>query len=163
MKSKKNLIILAIVIAISLFGVTYAFFDYYRIGANQKITAGKVNLILNDGTTNINLTNVFPETVEKARKEGRTDNIVTFTVSGTNTTEDQDIYYEIMLNEGDPESGMTRFNPEDLVFDLIEVNGETETYLVDAMSFSDINARRIWVNTVDRKNATVINKTTYKI
>ena len=138
MKSKRNLIILAIVIAISLLGVTYAFFDYYRIGANQKITAGKVNLILNDGTTNINLTNVFPETVEKARKEGRTDNIVTFTVSGTNTTEDQDIYYEIMLNEGDPETGMTRFNPEDLVFDLIEVNGETETYLVDAMSFSDI-------------------------
>ena len=162
MKSKKNLIILTLVIAISLIGVTYAFFDYYKLGTNQKITAGKVNLILNNGTTTINRGNIFPETVEKARS--RTDNFITFTVSGENTTTNQDIYYEIMLNEGDSETGMTRFNPEDLVFDLVELNddGTEGTYLVNAMSYSDFNAKRIWVNTVDRNNATVVNKT-YKL
>ena len=163
MKSKKNLIIIALVIVISLFGITYAFFDYYRLGANQKITAGKVNLILNDGTTSISLPNIFPETVASARKENRTDNIVTFTVSGANTTTDHDIYYEIMLNEGDPEAGMTRFNPEDLVFDLIEIGaGNTETYLVDAMSFSDINARRIWVDTITKGTSSTESRT-YKL
>ena len=164
MKGKKNLIIIAIVIAISLIGVTYAFFEYYGIGSNQKVTAGAVNLILNEGKDTINITNVFPETIEEARKEGRTDNVITFTVSGINTTEDQDIYYEIMLNEGDSEAGMTRFDPEDLVFDLIELNeDETEgTYLVNAMSFKDFNSRRIWVNTVYHQTETVVNKT-YKL
>ena len=162
MKSKKNLIILAIVIAISLIGITYAFFDYYMLGSNQKITAGKINLVFNEGEDTIDSGNIFPETVEKARS--REDNFITFTVSGVNTTKDQDIWYEIMLNEGDPETGMTRFNPEDLVFDLVEMNadGTEGEYVVNARSFSDFNARRIWVNTVDRNNATVINKT-YKL
>lgn len=149
-------------IAISLIGVTYAFFDYYMLGANQKITAGKVNLTLNEGEDTIDRGNIFPETVTEARS--RDDNFITFTVSGINTTEDQDIYYEIMLNEGDPETGMTRFNSKDLVFDLVELNddGTEGTYLVNALSYNDFNERRIWVNTVSRDTELTVNKT-YKL
>ena len=158
MKCKKNLIIIVLVVVISLMGVTYAFFEYFGIGANQKIAAGKLNLILNEGTDTIDVTNIFPETSEKARS--RKDNQITFTVSGINTTTNQDIYYEIMLNEGDEEAGMTRFNPEDLVFDLVELNEDgTETFLVDALSYNDFNERRLWVNTVERETSLTVNKT----
>ena len=161
MKSKKNLVIIALVILISLFGITYAFFEYYKLGDNQKITAGKVKLVLNEGTDTISLVNVFPETKEEARS--RTDNQITFTVSGLNTTTEQNIYYEIMLNEGDEESDIIRFLPEHLVFDLIEVDSDgTETMVVDAMSYEDFNERTIWVNTIDHDNAENITRT-YKL
>ena len=52
----------------------------------------------NDDSDSISLTNIFPESTEKARS--RTDNVLTFSVSGINTTTDQDIYYEILLNNG---------------------------------------------------------------
>ena len=68
-----------------------------------------------------------------------------------------------MLNEGDEESGMTRFDPYDLKFDLIEIGEDgKEVYVFEEMSFEDFNARRIWVNTVDRETAVDISKT-YKL
>ena len=164
MKNKSKFIILALIMLISVVGISYAFFVYYKVGDNSsQLIFGDIYLKLNDGTDSITLLNVFPETKEKARAEGRTDNIITFTVSGMNTTTNKDIWYEIMLNEGSEVEGRTRFNPEDLVFDLIEVNEDkTETYLVDAQSYSDVNARRIWVETVDRNTTTEVNKT-YKL
>lgn len=143
MKRKGFLITITLVISISLIGATYAFFRYYMIGGNQKIIAGKVNLIFNEGTNSINISNIFPETKEKARS--RTDNFITFTISGINTTTNKDIYYEIILNDGDIKEGMTRFNPKDLVFDLIELDdeGNEEIYLVAALSYNDFDKRRI--------------------
>ena len=46
-----------------------------------------------------------------------------------------------------------------MVFDLIEVNGSKETLLVDSMSYSDFNEKRIWVNTVTRDTTTEHNIT----
>ena len=43
----------------------------------------------------------------EARVEGRTDNVVTFTIDGKNTTTNNDIYYEIMLTYGDEIDGKT--------------------------------------------------------
>ena len=160
MKKGKNLIIIGLVILIGLFGISYAFFEYYGISSNQKIVSGEVTLTLTNGEDTISLINVFPESKEEARKTGRTDNIITFTVSGTNTTTNKDIYYEIMLNEGNEKSGKKRFNPNDLMFDLIEVNGNKETLLVDSMSYSDFNKQRIWVDKISyNTNATK----TYKL
>ena len=62
MKSKKNIVILTLVIAISLFGITYAFFDYYKLlDVNQEIISGRVSLRLAEGTDSINISNVFPQ------------------------------------------------------------------------------------------------------
>lgn len=161
-KSKSMFMILALVILISIIGISYAFFIYNKVSENgSKLIFGDIYLKMNEGTDTITLTNVFPETKEKARS--RTDNQITFTVSGVNTTTNKDIWYEIMLNEGNEIAGKTRYNPEDLVFDLIEIDEDgNEIMIVDAMSFEDINARRIWVNTIDRNTATEINKT-YKL
>ena len=56
-----------------------------------------------------------------------------------------------MLNVGDTLDGKILFDDDDLVFDLVELNSDgTETFLVNAKSYSDIRAKRIWVDTVSR-------------
>lgn len=158
MKNKKALIVIIFIILISLLGVTYAFFEYYGISADYEVKAGAVTLTLNEGKDYIDLTNIFPETKEEARL--REDNIISFTISGVNTTENKDIYYEIMLNEGDEVEGLTRFLPKELMFDLTEINPDgTEKLVVDNMNFGDFNATRIWVNTILRENETEFTRT----
>ena len=141
---------------ILLIGVTYAFFEYYMVSDNREIIAGDVWLNMDETDGFVTLTNIFPETKEKAR--ARDDNTVTFTISGANTTTDNDIYYEILLNYGETIDGKTRFDDNDLVFDLVEIGtGGTETYLLDAVSFDNLN-KRIWVETIS-KNTTSYTKT----
>ena len=147
MNNKKKYFIFIGLILIALIGVSFAFFNYYMQGANRDLIAGDIYLNMDETGGMVTLTNVFPETVEEAR--ARTDNTVTFTIDGRNTTTNKDIWYEVLLNEGESVDGKTRFEASDLVFDLIEIGTDgTETYLVDAMSFTDINAKRIWVDKV---------------
>ena len=161
MKNKKVLIAIIFIVLISLLGVTYAFFEYYGVSADYEVKAGVVTLTLNEGKDYIDLTNIFPETKEEARL--REDNIISFTISGVNTTENKDIWYEIMLNEGDEVEGLTRFLPKELMFDLTEINPDgTETLVVDNMNFGKFEDTRIWVNTILRENETEFTRT-YKL
>ena len=158
MKNKKNLIIIVLIMLISAIGIAYAFFNYYRLSdKQQEVIAGSIYLKLIDGTNSISLPNMFPETVEEAR--ARDDNVLTFNITGKNTTLDNDIFYEIMLNEDEDLAGKTRFKPEHLRFDLTEIIDGTRNLVVDAMSFTDFNERRIWVNTVARETTTELNIT----
>ena len=154
---KKHLIIISIIVLISVLGISYAFFNYYQLSNNKQLITGDIYLTLNDDSDSISLTNIFPESTEKARQ--RTDNVLTFSVSGVNTTTDQDIYYEILLNEGNGIEGKTRFNPDDMRVDLTEIIDGTRNLVVDAMSFSDFNERRIWVNTISKNTDSEINIT----
>ena len=120
MKKKKVILSIVIPLLILLLGASYAFFDYYMLGDNQKIIAGEVYLDFVDKTDSISLTNIYPETIEEARS--RDDNVITFTLKGNSTIENKDVYYEVVVNEGEEISGKTRFNPEHIVFDLIEVD-----------------------------------------
>ena len=54
---KKSLIIVALLV-LSIVGVSYAFFDYYMLGDNQKIIAGEVYLDFVDKTDSLSLTNI---------------------------------------------------------------------------------------------------------
>ena len=158
MKNKKNLIIIVLIMLISVIGIAYAFFNYYRLSdKQQEVIAGSIYLKLIDGTNSISLPNIFPETVEEAR--ARDDNVLTFNITGKNTTLNNDIFYEIMLNEDEDLDGKTRFKPEHLRFDLTEIIDGTRNLVVDAMSFTDFNERRIWVNTVARETTTELNIT----
>ena len=158
MKNKKILILIALVLMISLVGITYAFFEYYGVSADYVVSAGEVTLTFNEGTDTIDLTNIFPETKEEARE--RDDNVITFTVSGVNTTENKDIWYEIMLNEGDEEAGLIRFLPKELMFDLTEINPDgTKKLVVDNMNFGEFDDTRIWVNTILKDNETTFTRT----
>ncbi len=157
---KKMLTLLVFGIIMIVLGVSYARFNYYQEGTNKKLVMGDIYLTLNDGTDDITLNKVFPMTKEEARNQN--DNVITFTLSGLNTT-DKDIYYEIKLNYGNSETGLDRINDKDLVFDLVEVGqNNEETYIVDAKSFNSINDKKIWVDTVNHNTTTEVVKT-YKL
>ena len=147
-------------IVMVLTGVSYAWFNFSQTGTNNSLITGDIYLTLNEGTDQISLENVFPMTKEEARS--KTNNFITFTLSGLNTS-NQDVYYEIKLKYGDDKNGYTRFNDKDLVFDLVEVDSSNnETYVVDAASYDSFNNKRIWVDTVDHNTTTEITKT-YKL
>ena len=151
---KKKIIILISLILILLLSASYAWFNYRGELSNQRLLAGDLFLTLTDGVEGVNLTGIYPMTKEEAR--ARNDNYVTFTVRGKNTS-DKNVYYEIFLKYGtDLESPYERFTDKDIVFDLIEINNNTETYLLDAVSYDSINNRKIWVDSVvHNTNSTV--------
>ena len=159
-KERKLFLLISIILLICIIGISYAFFQYYREGKSTEIIAGDIYLLLDDGTTDLKLETVFPQTKEEARASD--DNLFTFSISGKNTTLDKNLYYEIKLNEGSEVEGKKRFNPEHLKFDLYEVVGEDEVRIVDAMSFSDFNDQRIWVNTIYSETNDEVNRT-YKL
>lgn len=161
-KRKTNLIIMALVVLVGLLGATYAFFNYYQEGSNQKLIAGEVYLKLNDGTDTLTMTNMFPETVEEARVETRTDNIITFSISGKNTATNKKVTYNILLNPGDDVDGRTRLNTKDLRFDLILVEGETETLIQSAVSFPTLNETLVYSGAINA-NTTTQTTVTYKL
>ena len=143
-----------------LTGITYAFFNYTKLGDENSLITGDIYLHLNEGSDEITLTNVFPETVEEARD--RNDNYITFTISGLNTSE-KNVYYEIDLVHGSEKDGYIRFNDSDLMFDLIEIGeNNEEKYVVNAKSFDSINDKRIWVDQVDASTNSEIERT-YKL
>lgn len=159
---KTGLIVITLVIAVSLIGVTYAFFNYYKEGGNQKLIAGQVYLKLIDGTDTLMMTNMFPETKIEARDETRTDNVITFTVGGKNTSDTKNVRYDILIAPGDSVDGRIRLKAKDLRFDLIEVNGETEVYLQDAASFDSINDTLLYSQIINANTTTQTTKT-YKL
>ena len=157
----KKIIMIVSILLISLLSISYAIFSYNKVGETQRLITGNLYLVLNDDTEGFSINNVLPMTKEEARK--RNDNVMTFSVSGKNTSKKDNIYYEIMLKNGDEEANKTRFNPEHLVFDLIEVGeNNEETYLLDAVSFPSIDGRRIWVDTVLHDTTSVVQRT-YKL
>jgi len=158
LKKSYKYIVLALVLLVSVLGISYAFFEYYGTNKNSSLIFGNIYLKLENGSANLGFTNVFPETKEEARS--RTDNVLTFSIKGINTTTNKDIWYQIMLNEGDPVSGKTRFDTKYLVFDLVEIDeNNNETTLIDAGSFNDLNSHIIWVNTILHDVTTEINRT----
>lgn len=152
----KRIAIVALIILLGLAGISYAFFAYNRTSVkNQQLITGEIYMKLIDETDSISLPTIFPQTVEEAR--ARTDNVLRFSISGVNTTKNKNIYYEIKLNEGTDISGKNRFNSEDLRFDLVEIKEGIKKTVVNNMSFSDLEDRSIWVNTIDSGTTPEIN------
>ena len=146
---------------LSLVGFSFSWFNYTRVGNENRVITGQLYLSMNSGTDTINLTNVFPETKEEARK--RDDNTLTFTVTGKNTSTTKAIEYEIFLNNGDDKSGKSRFNDKDLVFDLVEIGeNNEETLVLDSVSYDELNKTKIWIDTVDENTTEEIERT-YKL
>ena len=167
-KPKKNLIIKTkfgyalgiIILLIAIIGTTYSYFNYTKEVAHADMQTGEIYVTIDNAPVSLTMNKVYPMTKEEAR--ARTDNVVTFTLRGLNTSEKK-LYYEIKLGYGASSTG-TRFRDQDLVFDLIEVNSNNnETYKVNAKSYSDLsNGLRIWADTINEGTTTEITKT-YKL
>lgn len=136
-----------------VFGVSYAFFQYVVFGENgNEIVAGQIYMKYADANT-LYLTNIFPETREKALSEGRTDNEIRFSIKGKNEYK-KDIYYEINLNFGDEIENENRIHPEDIMI-YLECDGKV---LIDGMTYKDWNKATIWVNTIPANTKEEITK-----
>ena len=156
--TKKSIYIIAsiLVLVAILGGITYAWFNYRNTTSEQQLIAGDIYLRLNEGQDEIELSNIFPETAEEAR--ARDDNYITFEVTGKNTS-NKTVYYEIILNHGETlSSPKSRYNDEDLRFDLVEIDGNNETYLLSAASYETLVNRRIYVNTINSNTSTEVGK-----
>ena len=159
----KIISIIVAVLLMGLIGFSFGFFNYTRTGQNSKVIAGSLYLTLDEGTDSINIANALPETKEEARN--RTGNTLTFTVKGKNTSSSKAINYEILLNNGTANANneKQRINPKDLVFDLIEIgSNNTETYILDAVSYETLENQKIWVDKVDENTNNEIERT-YKL
>ena len=153
---KNQKIIIGISLIVVLLGVSFAWFNYYQEGNNQKLVAGDIYLLLTEQGDSILLENALPENAEEAR--ARNDNYIDFTVTGKNTSS-KDIYYQIELLEGTANGTKTRLDSEDLAFDLYSLNDQDEeTLLLDAVSYEDLNNHKIWVDYVEKETATEISK-----
>lgn len=158
--NKKRLIIMVSVMSLSLlciFGASYAWFMYRgETGESSFLIAGDISLTMTEGTDNITLLNVIPQTKEEARRSN--NNTLTFTVSGTNTT-GRSIAYNILLNRGSNVSGKDRFSDDELVFDLVELDANNnETYLVSAQSFNILSDTSIYDNIIASQEENVSHK-----
>ena len=155
---KLAMIMCSIGLMFLLTGVTYAYFNYTKVTSSQNLLVGDIHFNLSEGDDEIELTNIFPESASEARS--RDDNYITFSISGINTS-NKPIYYEFVLNYGETlASPKSRYKDEDLRFDLVEldVNGNELEYLVDALSYSSIVNKRIWVDTVDANTNQELNR-----
>ena len=78
MKNNKKIILFLLVVGCFFLigGVTYAFFEYSKIGANHELIAGDIYMNFNEGTDSLSLGSVYPESVEHAKS--RDDNYITF-------------------------------------------------------------------------------------
>ena len=151
-------LIASVVFLILIIGISYAFFQYYKAGDNSnRLVAGEIYLKFDGGESSLSLPNAFPETKEEARS--RTDNTLTFTIYGKNTTTNKDIWYEILLNEGSDISGKTRFLTKYLRFDLVEITSTGRTLVVDAQGIDALEDERIYVSTVNRNTTNDITRT----
>ena len=83
-----------------------------------------------------------------------------FTISGKNTYEKEDIWYEIVLNYGDNhETRTTRIRDDLLKFALYEVDEENQKSLIFNKYYANLINRRIYVKTIDANTVEEIEKT----
>ena len=143
----KVLVIGILAILLIIVGVSYAVFVYQQTGfENQEVITGDIYMYYNETSKTININNLMPS------EEYPETDYFEFQVSGKNTYNKKNIYYEIVLDNGEYEgSDLNRTIPIDsqlLKFKLVEVNGDLETEIFSDRTYSDITNKRIWVDTI---------------
>lgn len=156
MKRYLKLIYFFVVLFIIL-GVSYAWFNYQKVSETEAtLINGEIYLRLNEDTNAINVSNAFPESSVSARS--KSNNTLEFTVYGKNESSD-DIYYEIFLNHGNDITDKVRIDDDGLAFDLVRINNDnTETMLLDAVSYENLTNKKIWVDYIEANTNTEVSK-----
>jgi len=159
MKNKRKIIILTSIIIgvlVVTLGLTYASLSFNQTSGNTQLVLGDIYMHYNE-TNGIAIVGATPSSTYDE------NSYFEFTIDGKNTYTEKDIYYEIVLNQGDSHETRTeRIRDELLRFTLIEIKEGVETKVVDGGKYSSINNTRIWVNTVP-KNTTEEIEITYRL
>ena len=156
MKDKKKLIIITIitmVVMIATIGITFAMFMYRETGETSKLVLGDIWMKYTE-KEGILLQNAMPGDPYSDYFE--------FTITGTNTYEKKDIWYDVILSNGSVPDGKLEENRIDskyLKFRLVEVNGEEENVIFTDRNYDDLNNRRVYVSTIPKNTTGEYNKT----
>lgn len=141
--NKQKIIFLGITVVlvlISIFVTTYAFFNYTRTGDHNTIKTGKIYLNFSEGVNNLNLTNQFPvPDVEAYNQEnnGEEVTITDFTVTGYSTS-NEPLRYKVSVVKGDIDSTRNRFPDEHVKLYLVgETNGKGSLTIENGYGTSD--------------------------
>ena len=158
---KGIMMVLVAVLGITiLLSASFAFYTYSKTSSADSVAlTGDIYLNYIEGD-NINLTNLFPLSLNEALAE--TSNLISFQIKGKNTNTANDIYYDIVLSDGESVSGKTRLNNNDIHFQLIEEVNGTETVLIKEGSYGSYENGRIYVGTFPKNTQTEVTKT-YKL
>ena len=151
---KKVYIILGSILIIAIiFGSSFAFFNYTKVGENNVFNTGDFYINFLEGEdSSLSLTNTFPTSSFKARESD--SNTLSFHVVGENTIDDT-IKYDIVINNGEDINGKTRFNTRDLRFDLIRVVNGDEIYLARNKMFETLNNSVLYSGTLRKEDGEV--------
>ena len=101
------------VLIIAVIGVSFAFFTYTRIGANNNtiLGAGNIDFKFSDGNT-LELVNPYPMSSEEGRTLIDEGQVVRFTVSGN--VSDGAINYVVKLISGDQDENRVKFKDSEV-------------------------------------------------
>ena len=158
--NKKGLmvgVIIGLVLVVTL-GVTFAVWNYSRVGDNQLLVTGDIYMKFKENNT-LTIEDALP------REEYIPDKYFEFTVEGVNDYS-KDIHYQILLSEGEAPTGdenkdrTERIRPDLLLFKLVEVeDGEEKDIIFDRMSYPELNNTSVWVDTIKANTNTKTSKT----
>ena len=158
---KGIMMVLVAVLGITiLLSASFAFYTYSKTSSADSVAlTGDIYLNYIEGD-NINLTNLFPMSLNEALTE--TSNLISFQIKGKNTNTSNDIYYDIVLSDGDSVTGKTRLNNNDIHFQLIEEVNGMENVLIKEGSYGSYENGRIYVGTFPKNTNAEVTKT-YKL
>ena len=161
MKEKKKLIIITaivLVVMLATIGITFAMFMYRETGETSKLVLGDIWMKYTE-IEGISLQNALPGDPYSDYFE--------FTITGTNTYKEKDIWYDVILSNGEVPEGKEETNRIDsryLKFKLVEVISETEEkVLFEDKTYNDLNNRRVYVSTIPKNTTNEYNKTNLSI
>ena len=133
--NKKGVIIAGIsaIVLIATVGVSFAIWNYLRVGENQLLVAGDIYMKFTE-SNQITIENALPS-------EGPGEKYFEFKIEGKNTYS-KPIWYEIDLLHGDDdETRKTRIKDNLLAFKLVEVKDENqEEVLIENGSYTGLAA-----------------------
>ena len=143
-KKNKIMIIITSIIAILVItgSVAFAIFTFTRSGTNGELVLGDIWMKYEENN-GIALTNALPGDEYSSYFE--------FTISGKNTYEKKDIWYDIVLTRGEVPSDKTednRIEDKYLKFKLVEVSNNVETEIFTDTTYEDLTSQRIHVEKI---------------
>ena len=147
MKEKKKLIIITVIVLVMMIatiGLTYALFTYTEKGENNKLILGDIWMKYAE-SEGISLEGAMPGDDYSKYFE--------FTISGTNTYEEKDIWYDIILSNGDRPEGkaeVNRISDEYLRFKLVEIENEIEKVIFTDKRYGKLSNNRVYVSSIPK-------------
>ncbi len=151
MENNKKILIVGLITLLVMLGVVggaFAYFIFANTGESQVLVAGDVFMKYTESDTVIDAELMMP------RSSYDPETYFEFTIEGKNTYS-KDIYYEILINQGDPHATRkTRLDDKFLRFRLEEIIGDEVTPVIEEGTYEEIDNTPIWVNTIKANTKT---------